>query len=98
MPCNATASVSLIEPGTLFESRYNQVDLRLTKTVRLGRARLQGMADAYNVFRCFARPWKMHTIRYRHKEKDFRLLQYDCYGFDCEKYYSYPEIANGVAR
>ena len=47
--CNATATVSLIEPGTEFEGRYNQLDLRLTKTIRLGQMRLQGMADAYNV-------------------------------------------------
>ncbi len=50
LPCNGTATVSLMEPGTAFEDRYNQLDLRLTKTVRFGRARLQGMADAYNVF------------------------------------------------
>jgi hypothetical protein len=48
--CNGTATVSLIDPGTQFEARYTQLDLRLTKTFRMGgRARLKTMADAYNV-------------------------------------------------
>jgi hypothetical protein len=48
--CNATVTVPLIEPGTRFEDRINQVDARLTKTLRLGRTRIQGMFDVYNVF------------------------------------------------
>ena len=48
--CNATVTVPLIQPGTRFEDRINQVDLRLTKTLRLDRARVQGMFDVYNVF------------------------------------------------
>jgi hypothetical protein len=35
----------------------------------------------------FTRPWKMSMILYRHKEKGFQLLEYECYGFDVEKYY-----------
>ena len=54
VPCNGTATVNLIEPGTVFEDRYTQLDLRLTKTIRMGRARLQGMADAYNLFNASA--------------------------------------------
>ena len=50
MPCTATATVSLIPPNTMFEDRYTQVDLRVSKTLRFGRARFQGMFDAYNVF------------------------------------------------
>ena len=50
VPCNGTATVSLIEPGTMFENRYTQLDLRVSKTFRLGRARWQGMVDAYNLF------------------------------------------------
>jgi hypothetical protein len=44
----STATVSLVEPGTLYGDRMNQVDLRLTKTFQYGRARLQGMVDLYN--------------------------------------------------
>jgi hypothetical protein len=48
--CTATTSISLIEPNTIFEDRVNQLDVRLTKVVRFGRARFQGMFDLYNVF------------------------------------------------
>jgi hypothetical protein len=40
----------------------------------------------------FARPWKMSMILYRHRERNFQLLEYECYGFDVEKYYPYPEL------
>ena len=42
----------------------------------------------------FARPWTMSMILYRHREKGFQLLDYECYGFDVEKYYPYPELNN----
>ena len=35
----------------------------------------------------FTRPWKMSMILYRHKEKNFQLLEHECYGFDYEKTY-----------
>ena len=38
----------------------------------------------------FTRPWKMSMILYRHTEKNFQILDYECYGFDFEKYYPYP--------
>jgi hypothetical protein len=40
----------------------------------------------------FTRPWNMSMILYRHKEKNFQLLDYECYGFDVEKLYPYPEL------
>jgi len=40
----------------------------------------------------FARPWNMSMILYRHREKNFQLLEYECYAFDTEKYYPYPEL------
>jgi hypothetical protein len=39
----------------------------------------------------FTRPWNMSMILYRHKEKNFGLYEYECYGFDFEKLYPYPE-------
>ena len=42
--------MNLIEPLTVFEKRLNQLDVRLTKRVRIGRARLDGMFDIYNLF------------------------------------------------
>ena len=35
----------------------------------------------------FTKPWNINMILYRHTEKDFQLLDYECYTFDLEKYY-----------
>jgi hypothetical protein len=35
----------------------------------------------------FTRPWTISLILYRHKEKNFQLLEYECFAFDFEKYY-----------
>lgn len=35
----------------------------------------------------FTRPWRMDMILYRHKEKNFQLLDYECYAFDADEYY-----------
>jgi hypothetical protein len=48
--CTATATVQLIEPGTAREARNSQLDMRFSKTVSLGRARLRGNFEIYNVF------------------------------------------------
>ena len=40
----------------------------------------------------FTRPWKMSMILYRHREKNFQLLEYECYAFALEKLYPYPEL------
>jgi hypothetical protein len=48
------AAVALMPPNTTFEDRISQLDLRLTKTVRLGRARVQAMVDVYNLFNASA--------------------------------------------
>jgi hypothetical protein len=48
-PCTATALVTLLEPNTQFEGRLNQIDVRLTKTLRFGPRRFQGMFDVYNL-------------------------------------------------
>jgi len=39
----------------------------------------------------FTKPWNMSMMLYRHRETNFQLLDYECYGFDFEKYYPYPE-------
>jgi hypothetical protein len=44
-----TATVQLIEPNTRFEPRRNQLDIRLARIFRVGRTRVQGMFDVYNV-------------------------------------------------
>jgi hypothetical protein len=46
---------------------------------------------SYNVTiedpKVFTRPWTMSLVLYRHKEKNFQLLEYACDAFDVEKYY-----------
>jgi hypothetical protein len=48
--CNATVLVEMIPPGTVFEDRLQQVDVRFTRAFRTGRTRIRGNADFYNVF------------------------------------------------
>lgn len=49
--CTATAQVPLIVPGTVYEPRRTQVDLRLTKRFQLAqKARLEANLDLYNAF------------------------------------------------
>ena len=47
--CRATFPVDLIEPGTMYEDRLNQVDLNLKRNFRLGGARFSGGVEVYNV-------------------------------------------------
>jgi len=45
---STTYNVALVEPGTMFGDRINQVDLRLSKLLRTGSRRIRLMADVYN--------------------------------------------------
>lgn len=45
-----TIGVNLVQPNTVFLDRFNQLDLRLGRTFRIGsRTRIQGFADFFNV-------------------------------------------------
>jgi hypothetical protein len=46
----ATKSIQLIQPGTLWAGYLNQLDLRLSKGFTVGRYKLRGDANLYNVF------------------------------------------------
>jgi hypothetical protein len=46
--CTATVTVGIVPPGTLYEKRINQLDLRLTRSFHARGRRLQAMADLYN--------------------------------------------------
>src|SRR5262245_852231 len=48
--CNATATVTLIEPNSQFEPRQTQVDLRISKIIRMGQARLHPRFEVFNLF------------------------------------------------
>ncbi len=45
-----SATVNLIQPGTLYGDRVNELDLRLAKNIRIGRVRTNVGVDIYNVF------------------------------------------------
>ena len=46
-----TVTINVIEPGTLYPDRTNQLDARLAKTFAMtGGRRLQALFDVYNVF------------------------------------------------
>jgi hypothetical protein len=48
--CNATKSLQLIAPGTVWGDYLNQLDLRLSKLFRAGRYRFRGDLNVYNLF------------------------------------------------
>jgi hypothetical protein len=45
----ATVRINLVQPGTLYADRINDVDFRVAKVFRLGRTRSQIGIDLYNV-------------------------------------------------
>jgi hypothetical protein len=50
VPCNGTVTINnVFAPNTEFEERLTQMDLRMTKIVRLGRTRLTANFDIYNL-------------------------------------------------
>jgi hypothetical protein len=46
---NGTATVPLLQPGTLFEDRQTQFDLRFTKRFAVGGTRILGNVDLFNL-------------------------------------------------
>jgi hypothetical protein len=46
----ATKLISLIEPGAMWEGYLNQLDVRVSKSLAIGRYRLRGDVNVYNVF------------------------------------------------
>ena len=47
---NATATVPLIRPNSVYGDRVNQVDARFARTFTVRGAKLKGMIDLYNLF------------------------------------------------
>jgi hypothetical protein len=46
----ATTIVNLVEPNSLFLDYQNRLDMRIGKTFKLDRTKIQGFADVFNVF------------------------------------------------
>jgi hypothetical protein len=47
---NGTVNVELIQPATLFADNSKQLDLRFSKRIHVGRARILGNVDLFNIF------------------------------------------------
>ncbi len=47
--CNQNVTVDLIPPFSLYGDRIQQVDLRFTRSIKLGMRKLQGNFDIYNI-------------------------------------------------
>ena len=47
---NTTKDVEIVSPGSMFGPRVNQVDIRVSKVFPMGRTRLQGNFDLFNIF------------------------------------------------
>jgi len=45
-----TANINIVEPGTMYGERLNQIDFRVGKTLRVGRTRTAINLDLYNAF------------------------------------------------
>jgi hypothetical protein len=48
--CNARVNVDLIGPTALYEERVRQVDVRVSRLVRVGQMRVNGHLEVYNLF------------------------------------------------
>ena len=48
--CNQNVTVALIPPNSIFGDRIEQLDLRFSRMFPMGRARVQGNFDVYNIF------------------------------------------------
>jgi hypothetical protein len=48
--CNQTVVVDLIQPNTLFDDRIQQLDFRVSRIFAMGKIKLRGNFDVYNVF------------------------------------------------
>jgi hypothetical protein len=59
---NAASTVNVIEPGTEWGDRLNQIDLRFTKAFNMGRGRLDLNFDLYNAFNSDAITLQLNSL------------------------------------
>jgi hypothetical protein len=52
--CTATTTLTVLEPTTVFEPRYTIFDVRLSKSIPMGRVKFQPRVDVYNLFNAAA--------------------------------------------
>ena len=49
-PCNANVVINTVPDTSYFEDRLRQTDIRFTRTFRVGKIRVRGNGDLYNLF------------------------------------------------
>ena len=49
-PCNASVVINTVPDTSYFEDRLRQTDIRFTRTFRVGKIRVRGNGDLYNLF------------------------------------------------
>jgi hypothetical protein len=69
----ANVTVNLVEPGTLFGDRLNQLDLRFSRPVRFGARRLAVNLDIYNALN--ANPIIQYNLNYAVWQTPQRILE-----------------------
>jgi hypothetical protein len=69
----ANVTVNLVEPGTLFGDRLNQLDLRFSRPVRFGARRLSVNLDIYNALN--ANPIIQYNLNYAVWQTPQRILE-----------------------
>jgi len=60
--CNANVTLDLLPPGTMYGDRVNQVDVRFSKTLTVGRAVIRPAVSVYNLLN--ANPVLTYSNRY----------------------------------
>jgi hypothetical protein len=45
----------------------------------------------------FSQPWDIEVLLYRHREKNFQLIENYCYTLEFDKYYPVPAVSNAPA-
>jgi hypothetical protein len=60
--CNATVLLDVLPPATLYGDRIYQLDVRFTKTIRVGRTAIRPMMSIYNLLN--ANPVLSYNNRY----------------------------------
>jgi hypothetical protein len=69
----ANVTVNLVEPGTLFGDRLNQLDLRFSRPVRFGPRRVAVNLDIYNALN--ANPIIQYNLNYAVWQTPQRILE-----------------------
>ena len=57
-----SATTGLIAPGTMYGDRFTQVDVRVGKNVRIGKARIAASLDVYNLMNSSAVLTQNNTV------------------------------------